>query len=49
MILARHQHAPLLGGVKVVRPYGALHLDADCGAAVHTHVEDPEQRSSTRA
>src|SRR4051794_20852034 len=35
MILARHHHAPLLAGVKVVRPYGALHLDADCGATPH--------------
>jgi len=35
MILARHQHAPLLTGVKVVRPCGALHLDPDCGASTH--------------
>jgi hypothetical protein len=37
MILGCHQHAPLLAGVKVVRPYGALHLDPDCGDdAAHT-------------
>jgi hypothetical protein len=40
MILARQHHAPLLAGVKVVRPYGALHLDADCGATPHTRVEE---------
>ena len=44
MILARHQHAPLLAGVKVVRPCGALHLDADCGAAPYIRVEEPEKK-----